>query len=383
MGASVRQRKDRGGAWTIYFRRGSKRWAESVGNTPEDEAAAREAAARFNAEEHAAREHRSALRAGNPAAFNALAEAWWESLSPALPASSRGAKRPVVYERLIPHFGALDVRRLDEDAARACAVRFAELGHARETVETTGSILDSILAWAVRRQLVERCPLLRVCGGPGARSAFRKVAAARCPPPARVEAWTREEVAEILACAKERGDWVHDPILFAAQTGCRRGEILALEWADVDLERGRALIRQSLSCGQVKTTKADKIRYVDLAPDAIRMLQRRFEENRTGRVFRGKRGRNWTDRGFNTMWQRVRASAVKRGVRKGKMHNFRHSWASWALAAGLDTMWVASQIGDTIDVLLSRYAHIVDSGPRSLSFLSLPSAPRKPSDKQN
>lgn len=370
MGASVRFRDDRD-AWFVYFARAGRRWNKRIGAGDEGKARADAIAAAFNAEAAEIKEVRDSLYPGGAAPFSSVAAAWWDAKSAAMPASTIDSKRCVVYTRLIPFFKAQDVRRIDDDRVRACAVKQAENGHARETVETTGSVLDGILSWSVAKGYADRCPALRAGGGQGVRAIFRAVAAARCKPSARIEAWTMDEVAQIIQCARERGDWLADPVLFASQTGCRRGEILALEWADVDLERGRALIRQSFSRGQLKATKADKVRSIELAPDAVDMLRRRAEKGREGRVFRGKRGRIWTDRGFNTAWQRARAEAVKLGVKRLKFHCFRHSWASWALAAGHDAVWAAAQIGDTLQVFLRRYVHELAGPRRSLDFLKI------------
>lgn len=377
MGATVRWRAERE-AWFVYFERGGKRWNKRFGATAEDEAMARAAAEEFNAEGAQIKERREALYPGGAAPFAVVAAAWWDAKSAAMPASSVDSKRCVVYTRLIPHFKATDIRRINDDQVRDCAVKQAEVGHARETVETTGSMLDQILRWAVGRSYADRCPALQGFGGEGVRSIFRAVAGAKCPPSARVDAWRRDEVRIILECALEWGYWAHDPILFAAQTGCRRGEILALEWADVDLVRERALIRQSFSRGQLKVTKADKVRPVELAPEAVAMLRRRAEAGTDGRVFRGQRGHIWSDRGFKSMWSRVRDEATSRGARRLKFHCFRHTWASWALAAGHDPAWCAGQLGHSLQIFLKRYVHELQGPRRSLDFLRLGGAAPQP-----
>jgi integrase len=370
MGAKVRWRAERG-AWFVYFERAGRRWNKRYGATEADRVDAEAAAAAFNLEGDEIKARRESLYPGSAAPFSVVAAAWWDAKAASMPASSIDSKRCVVHTRLIPFLGAQDVRRIDDDRIRECAVHQADQGHARETVETTGAILDQILRWAIGKGFADRCPALTGFGGDGVVRIFRRVAAAKCPPSSRIEAWTREEVRILIDCARERGEWMADPLLFLALTGCRRGEALALEWPDVDLERGRARIRQSLSRGQIKTTKAGRGRSVELAPELIAMLQRRALKEREGRVFRGQRGRPWTDRGFNTAWQRVRVEGVKRGVRKLKLHCFRHSWASWALAAGHDPAWCAAQLGHSLQIFFKRYAHLIEGPRRSLDFLSL------------
>jgi len=243
-------------------------------------------------------------------------------------------------------------------------------GHARETVETTGSVLDTILRWAHRREILTAIPVPKRPGDKGIRKIFREVAAARCAPPKRPEAWTRTEVAALLSCADERGPWLYAPMLFVAHTGCRRGEMIALEWPDVDLARARVTIRQSETRGQVKGTKADKVRIVELSPEVVKMLQ--GIERPTGRVFLDAKGRPWKDYQFSGYWVRVRKEAAnKHEVRPLKFHCFRHTYATWALASGLDPAWCARQIGDTLEVFLSRYSHEMPGVVRSFSFLRL------------
>lgn len=377
MGAKVRWRAERG-AWFVYFERAGRRWNKRYGATELDHADAQAAAEAFNLEGAQIQERRESLYPGSAAPFSVVAAAWWDAKAASMPASSIDSKRCVVHTRLIPFLGTVDVRRIDDDRIRECAVHQADQGHARETVETTGAILEQILRWAVGKGFADRCPCLKGFGGDGVVKTFRTVAKAKCPPSARVESWTRDEVRILIDCARERGEWIADPLLFLALTGCRRGEALGLEWPDVDLERGRVRIRQSLSRGQVKTTKSGAGRPVELAPELVAMLQRRQFAGREGRVFRGQRGRGWTDRGFNTAWQRVRREAVKRGVRKLKAHCFRHTWASWALAAGHDPAWCAAQLGHSLQIFFKRYVHELEGPRRSLDFLSLGGAAPQP-----
>ena len=64
----------------------------------------------------------------------------------------------------------------------------------------------------------------------------------------------------LLDVCRERGKWLWAPVFFANQTGARRGEVLGIEWTEVDLAQRRVTFLQTLSWGQVKSTKADKIR---------------------------------------------------------------------------------------------------------------------------
>jgi integrase len=53
----------------------------------------------------------------------------------------------------------------------------------------------------------------------------------------KVMAWNDEQVAALLSSVRERSPHIYGLVLFLLNTGCRRGEALALEWSAVDLRR--------------------------------------------------------------------------------------------------------------------------------------------------
>lgn len=82
--------------------------------------------------------------------------------------------------------------------------------------------------------------------------------------------WGREELRRFLSSVEE--DRLYAAWLLVATTGVRRGELLGLRWADLDLDTGRAAIRQTLSsvAGKVsfstpKTTKSRRSLALDPA----------------------------------------------------------------------------------------------------------------------
>jgi len=97
--------------------------------------------------------------------------------------------------------------------------------------------------------------------------------------------WTRVELARFLSHA--RSDRLYAAWLLLATTGLRRGELLGLRWADVDLGASRASVRQSLNsaAGKLeflppKTAKSKRSLALDPATVAALRSHRRaqFEE---------------------------------------------------------------------------------------------------------
>ena len=93
------------------------------------------------------------------------------------------------------------------------------------------------------------------------------------PPSARrakasvMKTWTADELRAFLHA--EVDDRHHPIWLFLATTGCRRGEALGLRWVDVDLKRGTATLRQTVTVVRGRlhrsnTTKTGDTRVVRL-----------------------------------------------------------------------------------------------------------------------
>ena len=81
-----------------------------------------------------------------------------------------------------------------------------------------------------------------------------------------VNAWSREEVANLLDVARSVESRFYPLLMFLLSTGCRKGEALALKWEDVNFEESRILVRRALVRGQLGTPKSGRARFVVMSP---------------------------------------------------------------------------------------------------------------------
>lgn len=92
----------------------------------------------------------------------------------------------------------------------------------------------------------------------------------------QVKALTKAQLTELLEHFK--GKPLHTLISFAAGTGMRQGEILALRWSDVDFDKAQVTVRHSVEDSKlglrIKQPKSRKIRYVPLAPELVAALHK-------------------------------------------------------------------------------------------------------------
>ena len=127
-------------------------------------------------------------------------------------------------------------------------------------------------------------------------------------------------------------------------TGCRRNEILGLCWSEVDLERQELRLRDS------KTGP----RTVPLSKAAARVLATRPRRLGIPWVIPGRNAIQHY-KNIGVPWRKVRARA---GLDDVRLHDFRHSFASRALALGESLLVIGKLLGHTQVQTTARYAHL-------------------------
>lgn len=345
------------------------RKTQALGALEADRERGERVAAAINAERAEARVRKLALDSRGPLLGELLLRAWWDVAQAGMADSTRETNEALLL-RLVPHFAATDLRRLSAEDVKGFGGSLADAGLGQHVAHNAASLLRRALHWAVDQHVLDRPPVRRIC------QLAVQGAAARGATKGQREAWTRDEAAVLLELAAPQPRLY--AVLFAAhQSGARKGELLALRWSDVTLSGGKITWRASRGrkATREKSTKANRARTVDLAPALgafLAELSRELRPAGDGFVFRDRRGRDWNYDSLDSAWDRLRQRAALRGVRPLPFHSWRHTYVSWALAAGEDLAWIARQIGDRIDTMTRSYAHLIPGTSSSHDFLNLP-----------
>ena len=148
-----------------------------------------------------------------------------------------------------------------------------------------------------------------------------------------------------------------------AYAGLRPGEALALRWRDV---RDRTvLIDKALSLGEERTTKTRRNRSVRLlAPLTTDLAKWRLASDRSADddlIFPTTAGKAWTEVDYHN-WKRrhFKTAAVANGLDGVRLYDLRHSFASLLLAEQTNPAEIAAQLGHSLQVLFSTYAHVIE-----------------------
>src|SRR6266540_3698680 len=158
-------------------------------------------------------------------------------------------------------------------------------------------------------------------------------------------------------------------VIFAAATGPRPSELFGLERRDIDRDAGVIYVRRAFANGRLKHTKTRlSNRAVPLQAKALAALDRLplsenpvlFANARAGRIdFRNFGRRQWKPA------QQRSAIEPLRGL-----YDLRHTYATFALRAGVPVFAVSRFMGSSIAMIDYHYGHLAhDSREHAVSLL--------------
>jgi integrase len=274
--------------------------------------------------------------------------------SAASEAANRGLLPAIVDNHLQPIFGASPLDRITpadvrtfiaqklggrpcakhDQSASACGACVQPL--ARNTVKNAAAPLRAILYQAQVDSLIASNPAAR----------FGRLFNARHDAREHVVVLEPESVATVLATATK---WYPDHALAVRvlfYTGMREGELLGLQWEDIDWRRNLIDLRRTVAFRShrliVNTPKSGKLRTVDVPASLIAQLRDRCSVRQAEAVVAGTPMSPWvfpaaTDaaKPLNDAWLRDRVwrpLLSKAGVRHVRVHDARHTYASLMIA---------------------------------------------------
>lgn len=166
--------------------------------------------------------------------------------------------------------------------------------------------------------------------------------------------WIKRDEAETLideASRDGKSPHLADFIRLALNTGCRKNELLKLSWDRVDLKANRI----HLDSGD---TKNGKRRIVPVNQEARQALlgRARFRAEHCPEspwVFAHKDGKR-----VQFMQNGFKAACARAGIKDFRVHDLRHTCASWLVNAGVPLPEVRDLLGHSSIEMTERYAHL-------------------------
>ena len=351
-----------------FYKRG-KKWYGRV-DLPPDPVTGKRRQRRFNARTKQAAEEQAAkilasISAGGFAEADAekitvaeYLDRWLVSVKESVRPSTQKRYSDIVRKHIVSQVGRTQLAKLTPlDVQRLYADRLG-IGLSTTTVALIHNILHKALKQAVRWGLLTR-----------------NVTEAVDPPrEATLEyvTWNEWQVAHFLDIVQE--DELSALWRLALLTGMRRGEILGLKWADIDLSRGVLSVKRTLSRGDAgkytfnpPKTAAGR-RSIALPQSLVQSLHKhrvkqlemimahRLTHQDQDLVFANEIGEPISP---STLEYRFKRLTERAGLPKIRFHDIRHSAATIMLASNIHPKVVQERLGHSdVSMTLNRYSHV-------------------------
>ena len=269
--------------------------------------------------------------------------------------------RKIVNRDLLPVFQGLDLEDITREKVKSLAMACLHKGQSPKTVQNIIRCLSSLLSHAVEDELLTVNSALK----PG--KFLPKISKRR-----KTNPFTREEVSLLLATAKDKLPRYYPLFLCAVRTGLRMGELLALQWDDIDWQSRFIDVQRNYTHWKLTTPKSGESRRVDMSRELMHVLkdlqtEQQIESAASARpdtppwVFCNEKGgllhpHNLRDRIFYGL-------LTKAKIRKVRFHDLRHTFASLLLQNGESPVYVKEQMGhSSIQVTVDLYGHLIPGG---------------------
>lgn len=255
-----------------------------------------------------------------------------------------------------PALGKLKLKDLSAARVQKFYSSLESGGKGRRTIEMTHTILHGFLAQARRLELITQN--------------WAELVEVPRPGKSEMHVWDESQVSQFLQFVNS------DPLYrLAFSTGMRRGELVGLQWKDLDWNTGMLHIRRQAYKPEgggfiFQSPKTEKgKRGIRLGRGMLEAL--RIQYNDTIPLMQAIAGDSWQDydlmfptskgtpRDGDTVLKEFHRLTKQAGLPTIRFHDIRHTAASIMLLHSEPAVRVAGILGQSVEVLLTTYAHYI------------------------
>ena len=353
MGVRVRQKtKGKGNPWWVFISHNGKRTSRKVGDKKAAEAVGSTIRAKLQLGEFGFEEQKPVP------AFKEYADSWISINIPATCKEStvRGYK-DVLRLHVLPVLGDLKVTEITRGMVKDFLLDKNNNGYKKSTTSHMKNVISGILNKALDDEIIQVNPALNL-GKNFLKTKDRTQS---------INVLTSDELKHLLDTVKKHFPRHYTLFLLLARTGSRIGEALAIRWDDFDFNNRSIEIKRSTARGKITTPKNGKARLVDMSLQlAVALKEHETACKKKGLVlglgelpkyvFTNKHGNiidtdNWRYRVFY--------KAVKKaGIKRIRIHDLRHTYATLRISKGDNAADVSNQLGHhSVKFTMDVYYH--------------------------
>lgn len=291
--------------------------------------------------------------------FGEWLDFWYQNyVKPQIRPTTQANYEAKIYQHIIPELGKVPLNQLAQKDLQQFYARMKTSGWLIRTEQFGKGLSDSMVRGlhAARRSALEKAvqeELIRTNPAVGCKL-----------PPKRgreMQVLGREELQRFLIQAQTEG--YYELFLLDLCTGLRRGELLALQWDDLDFKSGTLTVNKRVYevKGQLRVsvpkTRAS-IRRLVLPPGVVEVL-RQYRETVNSRWMFPSPVKEDTPMTPGAVRRWLQIILERAGCKRIRFHDLRHTFATLSLENGMDVKTLSSMLGHvSAATTLDIYTHV-------------------------
>ena len=297
--------------------------------------------------------------------FKEYAKTWLEINIPAtLKPSTVRDYQGLLENHINPIFETLPVNIINKLKVKEFLLKKTNEGYASSTVTHMKNAIAGILNLAIDDETISINPAHRL----GKVIRYKSLQL-------DIDPLNREELTKLLNAFSTKYPRHYPMALTLARTGMRIGEAIGLQWGDIDFNGQFITIQRGMSRGKIETPKNGKKRKVDMSKQLTETLLKLKKERIAEKLKKGwKEMPDWvfiSETGTaidSSSWRkRIFEKALEKAeLRKIRIHDLRHGYASQLIQAGESLAYIRDQLGHhSIKVTVDIYGHLAPEGNKN------------------
>lgn len=225
-----------------------------------------------------------------------------------------------------------------------------------KTINDIVTFVQAVLNYGVEIEYLKENPVAK----------FKKLPQVKPP----IHFLNEKQIEVFIELAKTLPPVYYAFFITALHTGMRRGELLALEWTDIDFRLSKIKINKQIYRGVLQHTKTGKERIIDMSESLSAVLKdyKKQEKILFKLVFHNAEGNplhpyNMEKAYFHPLIHECNKQLdVENQIKKLRFHDLRHTYATYLLSNGVPVKYVQEQLGhSTARMTLDTYASVMPS----------------------
>ena len=285
--------------------------------------------------------------------FKSLYSLYHSDMESRIKKTTMETKEYIVNTKLLPFFEKKKVKDIKPIHIRKWQTDLLKMEYSKTYLKTIYNQLTAIFNYAIRFHNLDKNPC-HIAGSIGKKDADE------------MQILSLQEFNKMIDCVTDKENKFFYIILF--WTGMRKGELLALTYEDVDFENKTIMINKNFQIVKKerlitdpKTPRGRRVIAVnDIVLNCIKDLwNTSYKPNKTDKIFYLSK---------DSLKRQLDTACKKAGVPRIRVHDLRHSHASYLLSNGVNIVILSRRLGhEKVQTTLNIYCHICPSSEDRLN----------------